>query len=167
MAFSSTKFFNVSPSLINAISQDVSKQLKAEGYEVKIDNMLGNDVHLSLTNGGMFKKVLGLQTALNLKLTDEGDCIKASASVGIFGQQIIPALIMWFAFWPVILTQIVGLVKQANLDDHVMELIAEAITQQAVKANLKDVSESGAFCPECGARVNGGKFCSECGAKLG
>jgi len=166
MAFSSTRFFNVSPNLIQPIAQDVGRQLKAEGYDVQIDSMLGNDVQISLSQGGLFKKVLGLKTALNVVLTDEGDAIKANATVGIFGQQVIPTMIMLFVAWPVIITQIVGLVKQSNLDDHIMDLIEYSITQQAVRSNLKSVSENGAFCPECGARVGGGKFCAECGARL-
>lgn len=165
-AFSSTRYFSVSPNLIQPIADDVARQLRADGYEVKICNLLADSLQISLSKGGMFKKVLGLQTALNLVLSNEGDSIKAVASVGIFGQQVIPAMIMLFITWPVILTQIVGLVKQSQLDDHVMDLIQSSITQLAAKANLKNIAESGAFCPNCGARISGGRFCSECGAKL-
>lgn len=166
MAFSQTRYFNVSSNLIHPIADDVAKQLRTDGYDVEVTDMLGNDMQISLCKGGMFKKVLGLQTALNLALTDEGDSIKAEATVGIFGQQVIPTLLMLFVAWPVILTQIIGLVKQAHLDDYVMDLIGRAISELNANSNLKSKVESGAFCPNCGARVLGGKFCAECGAKL-
>ena len=166
MAFSSTRVFNVSPNLIQPIAEDVATQLTAEGYDVDVESSLGNDVQISLSKGGMFKKVLGLQTALNVMLSDQGDCIKAEATVGIFKQQVIPTLIMLFITWPVIVTQIVGLVKQSHLDDHIMELIDSAISQLGAKVALKMVAKNGAYCPNCGARISGGKFCSECGEKL-
>jgi len=166
MAFSSTRIFNVSPNLIQPIAEDVAKQLIAEGYDVQVEPSLGNDVHISLSKGGMFKKVLGLQTALNVMLSDQGDSVKAEATVGIFKQQAIPTMIMLFITWPVIVTQIVGLIKQSKLDDHIMELIDSAISQLGTKATLKKVAKNGAYCPNCGARVSGGKFCSECGDKL-
>ena len=166
MAFSSTRIFNVSPNLIQPIAEDVATQLSAEGYEVQVEPSLGNDAHISISKGGMFKKVLGLQTALNIMLSDQGDSIKAEATVGIFKQQVIPTLIMLFITWPVIVTQIIGMVKQSHLDDHVMELIDSAIAQFGTKANLKKVAKDGAYCPNCGARVTGGKFCSECGERL-
>lgn len=166
MAFSSTRVFNVSPNLIQPIAEDVATQLTAEGYDVDVESSLGNDVQISLSKGGMFKKVLGLQTALNVMLSDQGDCIKAEATVGIFKQQVIPTLIMLFITWPVIVTQIVGLVKQSHLDDHIMELIDSAISQLGAKVALKKVAKNGAYCPNCGARISGGKFCSECGEKL-
>lgn len=166
MAFSSTRIFNVSPNLIQPIAEDVATQLTAEGYDVDVESSLGNDVQISLSKGGMFKKVLGLQTALNVMLSDQGDCIKAEATVGIFKQQVIPTLIMLFITWPVIVTQIVGLVKQSHLDDHIMELIDSAISQLGAKVALKKVAKNGAYCPNCGARISGGKFCSECGEKL-
>jgi len=166
MAFSSTRIFNVSPNLIQPIAEDVATQLSNEGYEVQVEPSLGNDAHISISKGGMFKKVLGLQTALNIMLSDQGDSVKAEATVGIFKQQAIPTFIMLFITWPVIVTQIIGLVKQSQLDDHVMELIDSAIAQFGTKANLKKVAKDGAYCPNCGARVTGGKFCSECGEKL-
>lgn len=166
MAFSSTRIFNVSPNLIQPIAEDVATQLTAEGYDVDVESSLGNDVQISLSKGGMFKKVLGLQTALNVMLSDQGDSIKAEATVGIFKQQVIPTLIMLFITWPVIVTQIVGLVKQSHLDDHIMELIDSAISQLGAKVALKKVAKNGAYCPNCGARVSGGKFCCECGEKL-
>lgn len=166
MAFSSTRIFNVSPNLIQPIAEDVATQLTAEGYDVDVESSLGNDVQISLSKGGMFKKVLGLQTALNVMLSDQGDSIKAEATVGIFKQQVIPTLIMLFITWPVIVTQIVGLVKQSHLDDHIMELIDSAISQLGAKVALKKVAKNGAYCPNCGTRVSGGKFCSECGEGL-
>ena len=166
MAFSSTRIFNVSPNLIQPIAQDVAKQLSAEGYETQLDGSLGNNVQVSISKGGMFKKVVGMKTALNLMLTDEGDCIKAKTEVGIFGLQAIPTAITMLFWWPMLIPQIVGLVKQSKLDSHVMELIDSAMVQLGTRATLGDVAKNGVFCPNCGVRVSGGKFCAECGSRL-
>ena len=133
---------------------------------MQVDNMLGNDVQLSLSKGGVFKAVLGLKTSLNVVFSDEGGRIKANATVGIFGKQAIPTMITLFIVWPVLLTQIVGLVKQMNLDGHVMDLVDKAIFYLSAEHNLKAASENGVFCPDCGVRISGGKFCPECGARL-
>lgn len=85
------------------------------------------------------------------------------ASVGIFGQQAIPTVISMFFFWPVLITQIWGMVEQSNLDDKALAIAEEV----AHNSSLRSSSTTGRFCTNCGIQVSmQDKFCPECGAKL-
>ena len=90
-------------------------------------------------------------------------------------RQIIPTLISLFVAWPVLLTQITGLVQQAKLDDQVLSLIESqirALEQQAYFEGTNSPAGSGPmqdfeFCTSCGAKIPAqAKFCSQCGTKL-
>jgi len=166
MAFSSTRIFKVSPEMIYPLADDLEGQLAAEGYQVSREDCVTGGIVVSLTKGGMFKAVLGMNTALKIQIAPEDDKIKVDTSVGIFGQQAIPTAISMLIFWPILITQLWGLIKQSNLDGHVYELVQQSIIEHAAGASLSAASEKGMFCPNCGAKVTGGKFCAQCGAKL-
>jgi hypothetical protein len=57
--------------------------------------------------------------------------IAFEAGVGIFGQQAIPTIISMFFFWPVLLTQIWGLIQQSNLDDKAAEIVEKVIASNS------------------------------------
>lgn len=166
MAFSQVRLFSVAPAFMHPIADDLVAQLQAEGYEVVKDVTATGAVLISLSKGGIFKVVLGMKTSLNVTMKAIGVRIQVEAKVGIFGKQLIPSLITLFVAWPVILAQIWGIVKQANLDDHVMEIIEKSIQSQATNMTLGPAASRGLFCPNCGAKVAGGKFCAECGCRL-
>lgn len=166
MAFTSSKVFNVPPDHIPTMAKALQDELKKDGYEVHCDVLLGGDMVVSLTKGDMFKAIVGMKTALKVELRTDSGKVFAKTSVGIWGHQIVPTVIMLLWFWPVLITQIWGLVQQSRLDTHVMEILAKAAS---VEPDAIDVPcEEGAsarFCSECGKPVHG-KFCSNCGAKV-
>jgi len=166
MAFSSSRIFKVSPEMIYPIAADLEEQLTMEGYQVSREDSIAGGAIVSVTKGGMFKAVLGMKTALKIQIAPEGRKIKVDTSVGIFGQQAIPTAISMLIFWPILITQIWGLIKQSNLDGHVYELIQQSIVEHATVVSLSKASSKGMYCPNCGAKVSGGKFCAECGGKL-
>ena len=47
-----------------------------------------------------------------------------------------------------------------------VEQIREKVRGQDLIRDIDTVSEAGALCPHCGARVEGAKFCPECGKPL-
>jgi hypothetical protein len=64
------------------------------------------------------------------------------------------------------ITQIWGLVRQSELDDHVIGIVDDSLKKHA--GITQQVGEDGSkqvFCSACGARVKG-VFCSACGMKL-
>lgn len=163
MGFSSKKVFTEDPALIFAAADQVASQFRIEGYEVKTEKLIAGGAEISITKGGFFRAVSGMKTALKISLRPDGENIIAEAGIGIFGQQAVPTVISMLFFWPVLLTQVWGLVQQYQLDDHAMELIGNSLQQLASSGTGS--ASIGSFCPECGAAASG-NFCSSCGKKL-
>jgi hypothetical protein len=157
-AFKTTKIIDTTLIDLNNVMSAVKTYFEAKGYNVAaVDSAYG--FFLSLTKGGIFKSVLGLKTSLNVNVKRISTGISVDASVGIFGQQLIPTVIMLFIAWPVIISQITGLVKQAYLDNEVVEIIEEAIRNNESKA----LADGEHFCVECGKKFTGNtNLCSDC-----
>ena len=165
--FNTHKIINAAPSLIPAMSDKIISHFKAEGYEVdvQVSNLGTHDI--SLTKGGMFKAVIGLKTALKVTLKPEADKVSFDAGIGIFGQQLIPALVMYFVAWPVLLTQIWGMVQQSNLDDTALALAESVVSPDPSATNVVESTAISSFCPNCGGKHEVGmKFCPYCVEKL-
>ena len=166
--FNTHKLIPADPSLIPAMADKITSHFKSEGYDadVKVSDLGTYDI--SLAKGDMFKAVLGLRTALKVTLKSEAGMVSFDAGIGVFGQQIIPALVMYFVAWPVMLTQAWGMAKQANLDDIALTL-AESVVQSPISSapKISEPAMMASFCPNCGttliSKVN---FCPDCGQKL-
>ena len=165
MAFASSKVFDVSPAQIPAMAKALEDTLRSEEYETERNVLLGGDVVVSLTKGGLFKAVVGMKTALKVELRADNGNVLAKTSVGIWGHQIVPTVIMLLWFWPVLITQIWGLVQQSRLDTHVMEILGKAAEKEPEAIDVPSEEVSARFCSECGKPVTG-NFCSNCGAKV-
>lgn len=165
MAFTSSRVFKVSPDRIPDMARTLEIALRQEGYETRSDTLLGGDVMVSLTKGGLFKAIVGMKTALKVELRADGGNVLAKTSVGIWGHQIVPTVIMLLWFWPVLITQIWGLVQQSRLDTHVMEILGKAAEKEPEAIDVPSEEISARFCSECGKPVTG-NFCSNCGAKV-
>ena len=94
--FNTKAVLNADPRLIPDIADRICNEFVADGYEVKREDLISGGIDISLTKGGAFKAVLGMKTALKVKLQPEAGAINFDAGVGIFGQQVIPTLVMWF-----------------------------------------------------------------------
>ena len=167
MAFTSTKVFRVSPNRIPDMARTLEIELRKDGYDTRNDMLLGGDVIVSVTKGGLFKSVIGMKTALKVELRAEYGNVFAKTSVGIWGQQIVPTVIMLLWFWPVLITQIWGLVQQSRLDTRVMKILAKVVENkpEAVGATSCEADSPARFCSECGKPITG-NFCANCGAKV-
>ena len=162
--FSTKKILYGSTSLIPTIANRIQEEFQNDGYEVAMDALSSGGYDISITKGGVFKAVLGMKTALKVTLLPQGSNIYFEAGVGIWGQQAIPTVISMLLFWPVLITQIWGLVQQAKLDDK-----AITIAENVVYANgAKSVnSNGGKFCTSCGTQnAESANFCSGCGRPL-
>ena len=154
------------PQIADAIRAD----FEADGFEVAVDTLMSGGRDISITKGNLFKAVLGMRSALKITLTPQSDGVLFDANVGIFGQQAIPTVITMFLFWPVLLTQIWGLVQQASLDDRALATAERAITSSVTSSSLMSTSPTGTarFCTNCGTRIEGtdAPYCPKCGSKL-
>lgn len=165
--FNTHKIINAESSLIPAMANKITEHFNSQGYEVDSQVSDLGTYDISLTKGGMFKAVLGLKTALKVTLKPEADRVSFDAGIGIFGQQLIPALIMYFVAWPVLLTQLWGMVQQSNLDDTALFLAESVIPSEPTRLGAVNPTDISSFCPHCGGKHDAGmKFCPYCGAKL-
>lgn len=187
-SFNSVRFISTSITDFSEVADMVGEQMTQQGYTyTRNDSALG--CSFSITKGGIFKSVLGMKTALNVDMAPMAGGVNVSAKVGVFGQQVLPTLITMFVAWPVLLTQISGMVQQAKLDDEVIQKIEQCIRVlensgaagtyrgtpgmgaapfQNDAAGAGQAAQQGfEFCTSCGNKVPlGSKFCNGCGAKL-
>lgn len=165
--FSTKKTLYGSHSLIPQIAERIQEEFQNEGYTVKAEPLSGRGYDLSITKGGMFKGVLGMKTALKVTLLPQESNILFEAGVGIWGQQAIPTVISMLFFWPVLITQIWGIVEQSKLDDKALEIAQDVIIMNGAGQNEKTQNNRKRFCTSCGHQnPENAKFCSECGRPL-
>lgn len=162
--FHTKKVLYGNSSLIPIVTEKIKSEFVNLGYEVQIDDLLSGGTDISVTKGGLFKAILGMRTALKISLIPQNTCISFNASVGIFGQQAIPTIISMFFFWPILLTQIWGMIKQSKLDDKALE-IAELIIYSHM--NNRTDSKTTTYCTHCGKEIpDSVPFCPYCGMRL-
>lgn len=163
--FNKQKLLPTTTAQIPAMAEAIRKEFAPEGFEVQIDTLMSGGLDISLTKGSLFKAVLGMRSALKITLTPQMDGVLFDARVGIFGQQAIPTIISMFFFWPVLITQIWGLVNQSQLDDRAFAAAERGMQSSASSLNVS--GERTLFCTHCGAKMDeGARFCSRCGEKV-
>ena len=154
-----------SPSLIPDIANRIQAQFQCEGYQVNMDLLSSGGYDISITKGGVFKAVMGMKTALKVTLLPQGGNIYFEAGIGIWGQQAIPTVISMLFFWPVLITQIWGMVQQSKLDDKALEIAKDVINASRYVSNT--ATTASAFCTNCGTKnTESSKFCCGCGKPL-
>ncbi len=167
--FKSEKTFFGPISLLPEIAGSIEFQLKREGYEVQCFEQVSGGYDISITKGGAFKALLGMKSALKVKIEPHrGNKIYVEASVGIFGQQAIPTAITLLVAWPVIIAQVWGLVKQSKLDNEVMAIVEACVRKYKMTTASGSLIIGGEkVCTGCGRKHNLSKnFCSSCGHRL-
>lgn len=167
MATFNTKKILYGPvSLIPSIAHSIQDDFLNNGFEVSTDSLSSGGYDISITKGGTFKAIMGMKTALKVTLLPNGNTISFEAGVGIWGQQAIPTVISMLFFWPVLITQIWGIINQAKLDDKALEIANEVISKHNYNQNVT-AGEGVKFCTSCGTQ-NGGNanFCCGCGKQL-
>lgn len=163
--FSTKKILFGSASLIPTIANRISEDFQNDGYEVAMDALSSGGYDISITKGGVFKAVLGMKTALKVTLLPQGSNIHFEAGVGIWGQQAIPTVISMLIFWPVLITQIWGMVEQSKLDDKALNIAKEVVYMNG--SNGVAVDDDNKFCTGCGTRnAASANFCCGCGKPL-
>jgi hypothetical protein len=175
-AFKSYRLFAFALPDLTPVAGDIVEHFKGQDYEVTSQKTITNGHDISITKGGIFKTVLGLKTALKISIQPSNGMTKAQAGVGIFGQQAIPTAITLFLFWPVILTQIWGLVQNSKLDEEAMGVIEASLRTHGRESGAATpsgiepsptTSGSQPYCTNCGASLpTNSKFCSQCGNKI-
>lgn len=163
-----------SPSLIPQIAEHIQKDFEKDGFEVSKDTLCSGGCDISISKGSLFKAVIGMKTALKVTLLPQGNNISFEAGVGIWGQQAVPTIISMLFFWPVLLTQLWGLVKQSQLDDRALAVANEVVNRYYSEAGKTTRPQSTShteptqkFCTHCGAlNTNTAQTCIKCGLPI-
>lgn len=148
-----------SPSLIPQIAEHIQKDFEKDGFEVSKDTLCTGGCDISISKGSLFKAVIGMKTALKVTLLPQGNSISFEAGVGIWGQQAVPTIISMLFFWPVLLTQLWGLVKQSQLDDRALAVANEVVNKHYSEVGKTAQTQSDSHTEPVQ------KFCTHCGAK--
>lgn len=176
-AFSTKAILNGDPKYIPDVAERICQAFAEEGYEIKLEELLSGGKEISVTKGGVFKAIIGMKTALKITLVPQKDTIAFDAGIGLFGQQALPTAISFLIAWPVLITQIWGLVQQSKLDAKALTLAHTVIKEKcgtsfyntATVKKEEDVKPAATnkFCTNCGASLPANaKFCSECGNSI-
>lgn len=174
-AYSKRRFLKANVSQIPLIADAIKRDFEVDGFEVNVQDLIGGGRDISVTKGDSFKAILGMRSALKISLRPQVDGVLFDANVGIFGEQAIPTVISMFFFWPVLITQIWGMVQQSKLDDRALEAAERALMSSGYYVNNTNQVEpnaggnegSAGFCMNCGTKlISGAKFCPQCGTKL-
>jgi hypothetical protein len=116
------------------VAQDVMGHFENQNYEVTETLIPTGGVQVSIRRGGVFKAIIGLKTALNVKIEPVANGTKIEAGVGIFGQQAIPTAVTLLVFWPVIIAQVWNMAQEAKLDEEALRVAEESLKAHASKA---------------------------------
>ena len=132
--FNSTKTFPYFVEDVAPVAQDVMRHFEQQDYEVTETNIPTGGVQVSIRRGGTFKAIIGLKSALNIKIEPVANGTTVDAGVGIFGQQAIPTAITLLVFWPVLVAQVWNMAQEANLDEEALRVAEESLKAHSSKA---------------------------------
>ena len=109
------------------VAQDVMRHFEQQDFEVTETHIPTGGVQVSIRRGGIFKAVVGLRSALNIRIEPVANGTKVEAGVGIFGQQAIPTAISLLVFWPVVIAQVWNMAQEAKLDEEALGVAEESL----------------------------------------
>ena len=109
------------------VAQDVMRHFEQQDFEVTETHIPTGGVQVSIRRGGTFKAIIGMKTALNIKIEPVANGTRVEAGVGIFGQQAIPTAITLLVFWPVIIAQVWNMAQEAKLDEEALRVAEESL----------------------------------------
>jgi hypothetical protein len=116
------------------VAQDVMRHFEQQDYEVTETHIPTGGVQVSIRRGGTFKAIIGMRSALNIKIEPEANGTRVEAGVGIFGQQAIPTAITLLVFWPVLVAQVWNMAQEAKLDEEALRVAEESLRAHSSKA---------------------------------
>ena len=127
----SSYLFSNADRYIDSVANKVINNFRYKGYEVNGIKMPSGDWDISLKKGNLFRAVLGMQTALKVKIAAKSPHALVKMEIGLFEQQAIPTILTIAVWWPVVICQIAGLVKQYKMDQDVVNALVHAFNTSA------------------------------------
>jgi hypothetical protein len=139
--FNSTKTVPYFVEDVAPVAQDVMRHFESQDYEVTETNIPTGGAQVSIRKGGTFKAIIGMKTALNIRIEPVANGTTVDAGVGIFGQQAIPTAITLLVFWPVIIAQVWNMAQESNLDDEALRVAEESLKAHSSKGPSEPTAE--------------------------
>jgi hypothetical protein len=133
-AFSSSRTVPHVVEDLSPVAQDVMRHFEQQEFEVTETHIPTGGVQVSIRRGGTFKAIIGLRSALNIKIEPQANGTRVEAGVGIFGQQAIPTAITLLVFWPVLVAQVWNMAQEAKLDEEALGVAEESLRAHSSKA---------------------------------
>lgn len=177
--FSKKEVLRADVSMLPFVAEHIKDEFEGDGYEVAMEILPAGGYDISITKGGIFKAVLGMKTAMKVTLIPKSDSIDFEASIGIWKQQIIPTILSMLFFWPILVTQIWSLIRQAGLDDRALAVATKALNETIgseeklvikddyISSDVETEKPHACFCPGCGEEIKGDiDACPSCGELL-
>jgi acyl carrier protein phosphodiesterase len=132
--FNSSKTFPYTVEDLAPVARDVMDHFQKQDFEVTETPISTGGVQVSIRRGGTFKAIIGMKTALNIKIEPVSNGTTVDAGVGIFGQQAIPTAITLLVFWPVIIAQVWNMAQESKLDEEALDAAEESLKAHASNA---------------------------------
>jgi hypothetical protein len=157
--FKASKLIRTATIDLAPVAQSLAEHFASLDYEVTSEQADPRCWEIGIHKGGTFQAIIGLKTALRIRIQSVEGGTQIEAGIGLLESQGISTAVSMLAFWPVLVTQTWGLVRQSKLDEE-----AIAVAEAALLAQQTGTSR---FCHECGAALAGASaFCHTCGARL-
>jgi acyl carrier protein phosphodiesterase len=135
--FNSSKTFAYHVDDLAPVAKDVMDHFEAQDFEVTETDIPTGGVQVSIRKGGTFKAIIGMKSALNIKIEPVANGTTVDAGVGIFGQQAIPTAITLLVFWPVLIAQVWNMAHESKLDEEALD-----VAEESLKAHSEAPSEA-------------------------
>src|ERR687883_730857 len=139
--FNSSKTFPYFVEDVAPVAQEVMDHFEGQDFEVTETNIPTGGTQVSIRRGGTFKAIIGMKTALNIKIEPVSNGTTVEAGVGIFGQQAIPTAITVLVFWPVLIAQVWNMAHEAKLDDEALRVAEESLKAHSSTAPSEATAE--------------------------
>ena len=133
--FNSSKTVPYAVEDLAPVAREVMDHFEKQDFEVTETNIPTGGVQVSIRRGGTFKAIIGMKTALNIKIEPVANGTTVDAGVGIFGQQAIPTAITLLVFWPVIIAQVWNMAQESKLDEEAIR-----VAEESLKAHSEETS---------------------------
>lgn len=125
--FETRRFVPLTVIDLTPVGEDVMDYFLVKEFEVTGTRIAGDGWHISVRRGDWFRAILGLKTALNIRIEPQPGGTLITAGIGIFDLQIIPTVVTIFVFAPVIFTQIWGVLQQNKLDEEAVQFVEDRL----------------------------------------
>jgi hypothetical protein len=155
--FKSEKFVPISVRDVAPVARELAEHFKQRDYQVECVPLPTAGWEVGITRGGIFKAAVGLKSALKIQIEPIPAGTMVRAGAGIFGKQAIPTAISMLVAWPVLLTQVWGLVREAGLDGEAVGVVEASLNRhQRVVSSQSGAPTTGGASGADGAPTTGG-----------